>query len=259
MTGEVKIGTSGWHYAHWRGRFYPRTLPSSDMLRYYARRLDTVEINNSFYRLPSESTIAAWRDATPSGFCFAAKASRYITHLKKLLDTRVAVDLLLSRLGVLGDRLGPILFQLPPRWRCDPGRLEAFLNLLPGGYCYAFEFRDRSWHVPEVYRILERHGAAFCIFDLQGFLTDMIVTAALVYVRLHGPTGPYAGCYDRRTLAWWARRIEAWCRAGHRVHVYFNNDQEGYAVRNAVTLRAMVNPSVARVKSESMRKGTSVG
>jgi uncharacterized protein YecE (DUF72 family) len=147
---EIRIGTSGWHYQHWRGAFYPQSCPASKMLEVYLRHFDTVEINNSFYKLPSDSTFACWRDATPRGFCFAVKASRFITHNKKLKDPENALENFLPRAEVLRDKLGPILFQLPPLWRINIGRLDEFLALLPRGprRHYALEFRNPTWLVP---------------------------------------------------------------------------------------------------------------
>src|SRR5947207_9699392 len=146
MAGKVHIGTSGWHYKHWRGPFYPVNLPPSRMLAFYFQFFDTVEINNSFYRLPSESALTNWRDSTPDGFCLAVKGSRFLTHNKKLSDTEVGLDRFLSKAEILKKKLGPILFQLPPRWHSNPERLDAFLNALPRAHRYAFELRDPTWH-----------------------------------------------------------------------------------------------------------------
>lgn len=240
---EIRIGTSGWHYPHWRGAFYPEDLPTAEWLPYYATHFETVEINNSFYRLPSEATLATWRAAVPAGFSFAAKASRYLTHMKKLTEPQAALEAFLSRVEVLEDRLGPILFQLPPRWRCNPERLAAFLEVLPATHRYAFEFRDPSWHVPAVYDLLRRHGMAFCGFDLAGFLSPLEVTADFTYLRLHGPAqAAYRGDYDRECLRGWARRIRAWERELAAVYVYFDNDEGGYAAKNALELKALLAP-----------------
>lgn len=238
--GEVRIGTSGWHYTHWRGPFYPAGLPASRMLAYYAREFDTVEVNNSFYRLPERATFEAWRKATPAGFCFAVKASRYITHMKKLTDPTDALARFFAAAGGLGDKLGPVLFQLPPRWHCDLSRLEAFLAVLPSRRRYAMEFRDPSWHDERVYALLAGHNVAFCVFDLAGTLSPLRVTADFAYVRLHGPGDKYQGRYDRATLRAWARRVRSWSRDLAAVHVYFDNDQAGYAVINARELRDLV-------------------
>ncbi len=239
--GEIRIGTSGWHYAHWRGTFYPEELAPSAWLAHYWQVFDTVEINNSFYRLPAESTLAAWREAVPEGFLFAAKASRYLTHMKKLLDPESALDTFLPRIEVLGPRLGPILFQLPPRWHRNVERLAAFLEVLPSTHRYAFEFRDPSWHHPEVYSLLERHGMAFCAYDLSGFQSPVVLTADFAYVRLHGPSASaYQGSYDSAQLARWAERIQGWSETLAAVYVYFDNDQAAYAAHNARALKALL-------------------
>ncbi|MCW5798652.1 MAG: DUF72 domain-containing protein [Nitrospira sp.] len=159
--GVARIGTSGWHYAHWRGPYYPPSVPPRAMLDYYARDLDTVEINNSFYRLPSPKTFEAWKETTPAQFCFAVKGSRYLTHQKKLLDPAPALKRLLGAVDHLGSKLGPILFQLPPHWRCNLERLSRFLRALPPSHRYSLECRNVTWHNSEVYRLLEKHNVAF--------------------------------------------------------------------------------------------------
>ena len=236
---EVRIGTSGWHYKHWRGPFYPDDLAASRMLTWYRERFDTVEINNSFYRLPSPETFTAWREATPAGFSFAVKASRYITHRKKLHEPQPGLERLLPSVEALGPKLGPILFQLPPRWACNVERLSEFLEWLPNTHRYAFEFRDPSWHVPAVYSVLEKHQAAFCLYELDGFLSPIEVTAEYVYVRLHGPGRKYQGDYSRAALQSWADRIDRWQATLKAVYVYFDNDQAGFAVKNAAELKSM--------------------
>jgi uncharacterized protein YecE (DUF72 family) len=237
---RVRIGTSGWHYDHWRGPFYPAALPPAHMLGFYAQRFDSVELNNSFYHLPSATAFAGWRDGTPPGFCFAVKANRYLTHMKKLKDPQAALDRFLPRVEVLGDKLGPILFQLPPRWRVNVERLASFLAALPTCHCYSFELRDRSWYVPSVYAALRRHNVAFCIYDLEGVQSPFQVTADFVYVRLHGPTRAYGGCYTAAALRAWARRVRRWAANGLRVFVYFDNDEGAYAVRNAEQLARLI-------------------
>jgi uncharacterized protein YecE (DUF72 family) len=234
--GTIRIGTSGWHYATWVGAFYPPGTPASDLLATYARTFNTVELNTTFYQLPDRHTVSAWREATPAGFVFSCKASRYLTHMKKLTAPRAAVRRFLRRVDGLGPRRGPVLFQLPPRWRADPGRLERFLGHIPPRYRVVFEFRDRSWFAPAVYDILGRFGAACCVYNLGGWRSPIVATADFCYVRLHGPATPYAGRYDGRTLAAWARRIRAWAREGRDVYCYFDNDQEGNAPRDAQRL-----------------------
>jgi len=238
--GRVRIGTSGWTYPHWHGTFYPERLRQQDLLAAYADRFDSVEINNTFYNLPTAGTLAAWCEQTPADFLFAAKASRYLTHMKKLKDPAEPLERLFGCIDELGDKLGPVLFQLPPRWRMNPDRLERFLEALPGGHRYTFEFRDGSWHDGKILELLSQRQAAFCIFDLAGQRSPIEVTADFVYLRLHGPGGPYQGSYDGRTLFGWARRIADWSAAGKDVYCYFDNDEKGYAPSDALRLKEMV-------------------
>jgi uncharacterized protein YecE (DUF72 family) len=239
---DVRIGTSGWHYKHWHGPFYPVDLPSSGMLAFYLHHFDTVEINNSFYRLPLASTFETWRQKTGPDFCFAVKASRYLTHMKKLKDPEVALQRFFPLVNLLGEKLGPILFQLPPHWNCDAGRLAQFLQALPQGYRYSFELRDQSWHRPEIYKVLERHNAAFCIHELAGFRSPTRLTADFTYVRLHGPAKKaYQGSYDPAILSMWRDRICQWQSELKAVYVYLDNDQSGYAAQNAAQLKKMVH------------------
>jgi len=234
------IGTSGWVYPHWREVFYPARLPTTRWLSHYTQHFPTVELNNSFYRLPSERAFRGWREKAPPGFIFAVKANRYITHMKKLKEPEDNVSTLLGRIKMLGDKLGPILFQLPPRWHYNEERLAAFLESLPGGFHYAFEFRDQSWLNKRTYRLLADHNAAFCIYELDGFLSPKEVTADFIYVRLHGPGGPYQGSYDSAVLAEWTKIFVNWSAQGRSVYCYFDNDEKGYAAVNARTLQNMV-------------------
>jgi uncharacterized protein YecE (DUF72 family) len=167
----IHIGTSGWHYSRWKGPFYPLNLAEDEMLEFYAGHFSTVEINNSFYRMPLKETLAHWRDSVPDNFIFSVKASRYITHMKKLHDVREALSRFLDAVDTLGAKLGPVLFQLPPRWHLNTGRLLSFLVLLPKEYRYVFEFRDPSWFSPDVYAALSDFSASFCIYDLGGGLS----------------------------------------------------------------------------------------
>ena len=236
---RVHIGTSGWHYKHWRGPFYPQELAAARMLEFYVGRFDTVELNNSFYKLPSMETFANWRRSTPAGFCFAVKASRFLTHSKKLKDPENALQNFLPRAEALKEKLGPILFQLPPRWRVNVERLRDFLQVLPPRHRYAFEFREPSWNTQAVYETLRRYNAAYCIFELDCFQSPREITADFTYVRLHGPGGKYQGCYSGSTLRQWAEGIAAW--SGLRaIYIYFDNDQSGYAARNALELKRLL-------------------
>lgn len=241
---QVWIGTSGYHYKHWKGPFYPERLPASKMLAFYVEQFDTVELNATFYRLPPVGAAASWREQSPEGFCFAAKGSRFITHMKKLKDPAPALERYFEHIKDLKGKLGPIVFQLPPFWPVDLERLEAFLEALPPEHRYAFEFRNPTWHCSEVYAALERANAAFCPFDIAGFHSPVLLTADFAYVRLHGPgPGPYQGSYSTEALSFWSDRVSHWKRTLKAVHVYFDNDMEGFAVRNALTLRGMLGQS----------------
>ena len=237
---RIRVGTSGWSYDHWRGSFYPEDLPDERRLEYYAKHFQSVEINNSFYHLPDQETLHQWRNIVPDDFLFTAKGSRYITHMKKLKDPGRSVTAFLERISLLEKKLGPILFQLPPRWRFNEQRLAAFLDALSRKFRYAFEFRDRSWLNDKTYEMLSEHDAAFCIYELAGFLSPREVTTDFVYVRLHGPGGPYQGSYDSRALLGWAGAFSTWLAQGRNIYCYFDNDQAGYAAKNALGLQAML-------------------
>lgn len=238
--GDIRIGTSGWSYRHWRGSFYPPDMPSREWLAHYAERLRTVEINTSFYRLPREETLAGWKDAVPKDFLFSVKASRFITHRKKLKDPETTVPPFLDRVAALGGKMGPVLFQLPPNWGFDPGRLADFLASLPAGRRYALELRDPDWINDRARGILSDHGVAFCIYELDGRLSPREVTAGFVYVRLHGPGGSYRGSYDVGTLSGWAGAFSSWAASGKEVFCYFDNDEKGYAAENALRIEEMM-------------------
>jgi uncharacterized protein YecE (DUF72 family) len=240
MHCDIRIGTSGFHYKHWIGPFYPEKTSTERMLQYYVRHFDTLELNNTFYRLPTVAAFEFWRDSTPENFVFAIKASRFITHNKKLKDPENAIDNLIPRAENLRRKLGPILFQLPPRWKVNLERLKGLLEILPRKHRYAFEFRETSWMNPEVYRVLQRFNAAFCIYELAGYHSPLDVTADFTYVRLHGPAaGKYQGSYSSAQLKQWARQIEGWSKTLKAIYVYFDNDEAGYAAKNALTLKKM--------------------
>lgn len=236
-----RVGTSGWVYPHWRGIFYPPDLPQDRWLVHYARHFDTVEINASFYRLPTAEQFARWREQAPPGFTFAVKANRYLTHRKRLKDAEAPLARLLERARHLEGALGPILYQLPPRWRANPERLEAFACLLPGDLIHAFEFRDPRWFCEEVRQVLARHGLAFCIFHAPEWACPFWVTGPAIYLRFHGAGVLYGGRYTREDLQVWAERIRGWLEEGYDVYAYFNNDAFGHAVANAAELREMVS------------------
>lgn len=236
----VHVGTSGWHYKHWVGDFYPPRFPASRMLAWYAQEFHTVEINNSFYRLPEQTTFEQWRKGVPSGFLFAVKASRFLTHIKRLKDPEDSIKLFFSRAQHLGEHLGPVLFQLPPRWNADLGRLREFLALLPSKYQCVIEFRDESWYQRQICDLLRRYNVALCLHDWSSTRWSRELTADFTYIRFHGTTGRYAGNYPDELLKKWAGEIYGWCGTLSHVFAYFNNDVGGHAIRNARALRDML-------------------
>jgi uncharacterized protein YecE (DUF72 family) len=244
----IWVGTSGWQYRDWKGAFYPEKLPQRRWLEHYAMRFPVVEVNNSFYMLPKEQTFDRWRETTPERFVFVAKASRYITHIRRLRDAKESVDLFWSRASRLREKLGPILFQLPPNFRADAGLLKDFLGTLPKQVRGAFEFRDRSWETDEVRDVLDRAGAAWVLADRPGARVQPIVTGGWSYIRFHQGRPNHPG-YTRDKLRRWADRIagfdarDVWC--------FFNNDARAAAPADAETLMELLadrGMEVARVQ-----------
>lgn len=236
----IRIGCSGWVYRHWREAFYPAKLPVNRWFAHYAAEFDTVEINNSFYRLPSAQAFAAWRDRAPPGFRYAVKANRFLTQAKKLLDCEEPLARMLTPMRELGSALGPALFQLPPRFRLNPDRLETFLHLLPDDIVPVFEFREPSWHDPAILDLLGIHGASYCAHDMPGLATPRWATGPVAYVRFHGTGGKYWGRYPDEALLGWAEWMLEQARGGREVWAYFNNDAHADAIHDAQTLKAMV-------------------
>lgn len=240
MSKLVRVGTSGWEYRHWAGRFYPRDVPRDCWLEFYARRFDTVELNNSFYRLPQPGTFTSWARRVPDGFTFAVKASRYLTHTRRLREPEEPLERLWSAARRLGDHLGPVLYQLPPRWRPNPERLAAFLEALPRGHAQAIEVRDRRWYGPRLSVSLEGAGVALCLHDMPGAAPPPERVGPFVYVRFHGSGARYGGRYTSQRLTAWAVRMAAWASSGWSVWAYFNNDIDGHAIRDADRLRSLL-------------------
>jgi uncharacterized protein YecE (DUF72 family) len=233
---EVLVGTSGWMYQHWRGTFYPADLPQREYLEHYAERLDSLELNTSFYHLPRRETFADWRRRTPAAFRYSVKANRFITHNKKLKDPAEPLQRFFAAADALGGKLACVLYQLPPMFSVNVERLRSFLRALPRRHRATFEFRNHSWFCAEVYGALAEHNAALCLHDLRGFQAPLEVTADFVYVRLHGPVEAYRGSYSTQALRTWAERCQAWMSDGRDVMVYFDNDEKAFAVGDAVTL-----------------------
>lgn len=242
--GQIRIGCSGWNYRHWRGRFYPEKLPVKDWFAFYAAQFETVEINNSFYRLPKAETFDKWRNQAPPGFVYAVKANRFLTQAKKLKDCAEPVARMMAPVRHLGETLGPILYQLPPSLRINLSRLDEFLALLPPELIHVFEFREPSWYVPETLTLLERYGASFCCHDMTGSATERWATGKAAYVRFHGAGGKYWGRYADAVLLDWAEWMRRQADDGRTVWAYFNNDTEAHAIQDALTLKAMVRQMV---------------
>ncbi|MGE5682883.1 MAG: DUF72 domain-containing protein [Bacillota bacterium] len=239
----IHIGTSGWNYQHWKGIFYSKGLKSGDWLEYYSRRFSTVEINNSFYRLPEKGSFRIWRDSVPEWFIFTAKANRYLTHMKKLNEPEEALNKLLERLSVLENKLGPILFQFPPFWNVNYERLRAFTEILPDKFRYSYEFRNQTWWREDIFELLRKHNISFCIYEMPGIVTPKEVTSDFIYLRFHGPDFPFKERFDQEVLLSWAEQIKQWNSDGKEVFIYFNNDQYGYALGDAGELEDLLSAS----------------
>jgi uncharacterized protein YecE (DUF72 family) len=241
---KAYIGTSGWNYRHWwNDEFYPKELKPTQWLNYFVRQFDTVEVNNSFYRLPSREMFEAWRKQAPPGFVFAVKASRFITHIKRLKDPEEPLDLFFSSAKYLKEHLGPILFQLPPQLKADLDRLEVFLQALDAHGARkhrrcVIEVREATWLVPAVFDRLRQHGVALCLADWRETHVAEPITADFVYLRRHYGPGK-GGNYPKKELDRDVTKIRKWVKSGLDVYVYFNNDMGGHAVRNAGYVRDM--------------------
>lgn len=239
----MRVGTSGWSYDHWDGVLYAPGLPPARRLARYVECFSTVELNASYYRWPSPRTFDGWRRRLPEGFEMSVKASRWLTHGRRLADPQPWVERIAAAWDALGPRAGVLLAQLPPAMARDDARLDAFLSLVPDRVPVAVELRHPSWHCEDVYRLLEHHAAAYCVMSGAHLPCVLRATSSFVYVRLHGPDHEhlYAGSYSDQDLRWWADRVREWEGQGRQVYAYFNNDGEGHAVRNAWRLRELVD------------------
>ncbi|WP_394773065.1 DUF72 domain-containing protein [Flavobacterium sp.] len=240
MQNQIYIGTSGWSYKHWRGTFYPQEVKVKDQFNYYLENFNTVEINNTFYNLPAQETFLNWKKNTPDDFTYVIKASRYITHMKKLHDPAASIVQFMDRIILLEEKLGAVLFQLPPFMKPDLVLLENFLIALPKKFRYVFEFRNIAWYTPELYLVLKKYNCAFCIYELAGHISPLEITADFVYLRLHGPGDKYQGSYSDEALKNWAKQCKNWLKTKD-VFVYFDNDQNGYAPFNALKLKEFLD------------------
>jgi uncharacterized protein YecE (DUF72 family) len=243
MDRNYHIGTSGWYYDHWKGNFYPKDLSKKSYFDFYKNNFRTVEVNNCFYHLPLESTFLKWKDESPEDFVFALKASRFITHFKRLKDPEESIPPFLNRAVLLGNKLGPILFQLPPRWPYDHSRLSDFLHSLPQTHRYTFEFRDPRWLNDESFQLLSDYNVALCLYDFAGRDTQKLVTADFIYTRLHGPEGPYQGTYSDKELQSWVSFFMS--HASADIFCYFDNDEMGYAAQDALRLNRFMEQAMS--------------
>jgi uncharacterized protein YecE (DUF72 family) len=240
VSPRAHVGCSGWVYRYWRGLLYPEGLPQKRWFERYAEEFGTVEINASFYRLPASTTFDGWREKAPDGFRYAVKVNRFITHLKKLVGVEEALSEFATLARRLEGKLGPLLFQLPPSLRLDLDRLEAFLKILPRDLTNVFEFRDKSWYVPETYALLDRYGASFCVHDMPGSKTERMAVGPAAYIRFHGGEGKYWGRYSDEALLGWSHWILQQVEHGRSAWCYFNNDVHGHAIEDARTLKSMI-------------------
>jgi uncharacterized protein YecE (DUF72 family) len=238
---RILIGTSGWHYNSWRGPFYPGALPIKAQLQYYASQFDAAELNGVFYRTPAPNAVKSWEEKSGKDFVFTWKASKFITHWKRLSANSVnSLELMENRLSLLGDKAGPVLFQLPPNFQADADRLSAFLPMLSLKRRYSFEFRHPSWYAPRILRLLSEKNISLCISDHHDAPAPWKRTADFVYLRRHGPGGRYKGHYSTNALEAWAKRIKSWKAQGCDVFVFFDNDQKSAAPIDALKLKQML-------------------
>src|SRR5687767_6417645 len=242
---QIRVGCSGWQYKHWKGDFYPAEVPQTRWYAHYALHFDTVEINNSFYRLPEAETFAKWREQAPPRFLYAVKASRFLTHMKKLKDPEDPLFRFFENAKQLGPHLGPILYQLPPNFPLNLERFEIFLRALPRRYRHTVEFRDTSWYDDRVYALLQKYKVALCLHDMQGSATERVVVGPFIYVRFHHGTRKYGGRYSDERLDSWGAWLAERAAEGFDVFAYFNNDTGGHAPRDAVRLRARIRQRIA--------------
>lgn len=238
---NINIGTSGWVYKHWKNVFYAETISERDYLKFYSKYFSTTEVNNSFYHLLNEKSVKNWINSVPENFIFSIKASRYITHMKKLLEPEKTTLQFFESIKPFQDKIGPILFQLPPKLNFSAERLKTFVKSLPKEYKYTFEFRDSRWFNSETYDILNKHNIALCIYNLGPNQSPKELTADFVYIRLHGNYGLGSGKYSESEIHKIAKDIKEYTRQNKDVYCYFNNDEAGYAIENARLLKQELN------------------
>jgi uncharacterized protein YecE (DUF72 family) len=238
MKQKLFIGTCGWNYKHWKENFYPKDIPQKSWLNFYSEKFNTVEINSSFYHLPKEKTFENWKKSVGKNFIYSVKASRYITHMKKLHDSEESVKTFLDRTKILNGKLGSILFQLPPYLQFDYDKLKNFLAILPRKNKITIEFRHKSWWNEDTYKLLEKYNIAFCIYELGEKVSPQKITADFAYIRLHGPGAKYKGNYHNQTFKKWIKKFKSW--KVKEIYCYFDNDEKGFAAKNALKLKEII-------------------
>jgi uncharacterized protein YecE (DUF72 family) len=243
--GEFFIGISGWANGYFRGILYPENLPSREYLTHYARYFHTVEVNSTFYRFSRKSTFQKWHDQTPENFTFSVKAPRYFTHDNRLEDPDHRMSEFIESLEGFANKLGPILFQLPPSQKLDQKKLKAFLKILPKDFSYVFEFRHDTWYRDEIFELLDKRGIATCVADLKTKTSPLVSTGPTAYVRLHGPAKlPYRESYSEKAISLWAKRSKRWSKLGKDVYIYFDNTIGGAAARDALALSSSLSSQI---------------
>ncbi len=243
---DIRIGTSGWYYDHWKELLYPAGLPKSKWFEHYAQHFDTVEINNTFYHLPKAESVKRWYKIAPKDFLYAVKANRYITHIRKLKDASEPLQRFFEIVGILKSRLGPVLYQLPPSLHQNLDLLTSFIKLLPKKRNAVFEFRHKSWYSEDTYKLLRKFKVGFCIHDMPGKESPRIVTSDTIYIRFHGTTGRYSGNYSKSVLQSWTKWLKKQSKQARGIYIYFNNDAHAHAIKNAKQLKQLLHISIPR-------------
>jgi len=237
---NIRIGTSGWYYSHWSGLFYPAKLPKTKWFQYYAKHFDSVEVNNTFYQLPKQQSVKKWYVQAPKNFIYTVKANRYITHIKRLKDTPEALERFFKTVDLLKQKLGPVLYQLPPSLQKDLDLLGGFIRLLPKNRIAVFEFRHESWYSEDTFELLNQFNVGFCVHDMPAKQTPRIITGNIIYIRFHSSTGRYSGNYTKSALKNRVHWLKKQNKKARRIYIYFNNDFNAFAVENAKQIKEQI-------------------